>query len=117
MNKKLSFEGISDVILLILVTVPLIISSIAGAFCSVLNPSFIEGACYLPPLVASLDRGLSDYMFLMGFGGLIFVGPILLVATVASLVPKVKKFVGGYRPQTARAIAKEVFLAIPILSV
>jgi hypothetical protein len=121
MSKLLScrsrIEGIADMVLFFFVTVPLVAILITLPFCSGWNESTGDGTCTLP-MLTNFYNGIMMIILIVGLTGpIFFIIPIAMVAVVVSVVSKIRRIAGGYRPQTAFAIISESVFIIPIVVV
>ena len=111
-NMVKSWDGIPDAVLFVLVTIPVACILIMAPFC----PGGNEGswATCQPAFLDGLENTLGAFMPLLAFGGFVVVGPIVFFAAVASFVAKIFKYVRGFRPRTAFAIAREILTIVPL---
>lgn len=113
MEKNNRAGTIADAGLFVIVTVPLALMLLVSSVCSGWNEGTMSGTCSLPVLTPLYDT-LSTVMLMMAFGGFIFVGPVLLVFAIISIVSKIRKYYQGYRPKSVFAICREIIAIIPI---
>ncbi len=108
MEKKI--EGISDVVLFVLVTIPLFIALITTPFCNGWNEGSMAGTCTIPAL-EGIYNVFNGIMLSVAFGGFLIILPLILIALVISIRAKTQALSRDEQWNTLPKIAQLVPIA------
>ena len=110
-------EGVADTVLFFFVTVPLLAVLITIPFCSGWNESTGTGTCTLP-MLENFYNGIMGLIVIALLAGPIFlISPIVLISGIVSVMAKIRRISGGYRPRTALTIIYDFAFIIPLVAI